>query len=217
MNLLAYLRYRKLLLKTRPRRYTNLFITIAKNRCRRILEVGTWRGIHAVQMIQTAIVHHAAKDIDYYGFDLFEELTEADLKAEFSKNPATYHAVQQRIQSTEANIHLYKGNTRITLPQAVDHIGVVDLIFIDGGHSIETITSDWNAVRRIMGKHTTVIFDDYYLNTEPEVEGVGCQTLITSLDRQAYEVEILQPTDSFVKDWGVLAINMVKVKGITTP
>jgi hypothetical protein len=62
-----------------------------------------------------------------------------------------------------------------------------------------------------MGQKTVVIFDDYYTNTEIEVEGVGCQTLIDSLNANDYEVQILEPMDSFAKEWGVLKINMVKV------
>ena len=58
---------------------------------------------------------------------------------------------------------------------------------------------------------TIVIFDDYYTNTETEVEGVGCQTLIDHLNADNYEVQILEPMDTFTKEWGVLKINMVKV------
>ena len=58
---------------------------------------------------------------------------------------------------------------------------------------------------------TIAIFDDYYTNTETEVEGVGCQTLIDHLNADNYEVQILEPMDTFTKEWGVLKINMVKV------
>ncbi len=46
---------------------------------------------------------------------------------------------------------------------------------------------------------TIVIFDDYYTNTETEVEGVGCQTLIDHLNADNYEVQILEPMDTFTK------------------
>ncbi|MGI0014018.1 MAG: class I SAM-dependent methyltransferase [Nitrososphaera sp.] len=206
-----YLRYRLLLLQTGSKRYANIFRIIYRNRYRRIVEIGTWNGVHAAQMIQTAAVHHLVKDISYFGFDLFEDLTDDELRREFSKRPASYKDVRRRLELTGANIHLYKGNTKVTLPQAIEHIGWADLIFIDGGHSIETITSDWNAVKTIMERNTTVIFDDYYSNKEPEVLGVGCQALIEELDRQLYEVEIVQPTDAFVKEWGILRVNMVYV------
>ena len=88
----------------------------------------------------------------------------------------------------------------------------IDLVFIDGGHSIETITSDWNCVKRIMNYKTVVIFDDYYNNTEPELEGLGCQSIIKNLDENVYDIEILEPEDNFEKQWGTLRVNLVKVR-----
>ena len=162
-------------------------------------------------MIQTAALHHSVKDIDYFGFDLFEEMTAEAMKGEFSKWPPSYDNVQLKLSQTGAHIHLYKGNTRATLPEVTGAIGKADIVFIDGGHSIETITSDWNNVRQLMDPHTTVVFDDYYSNSETEVEGLGCQTLIDSLDRDIYEVEVLAPIDSFPKEWGTLNVSMVRV------
>ncbi len=211
-NVLGHLRYRTLLWRIRPRRYANLFATLYDLRCRRIVEIGTWDGVHAEQMIQTATLNHPARDIDYFGFDLFEEMTAETMKGEFSKWPPSYENVQLKLSRTGASVHLYKGNTRTTLPEATEAIGKADLAFIDGGHSIETITSDWHNVKQLMDPHTTVIFDDYYSNSETEVKGLGCQTLIDHLDRDAYEVEVLAPTDSFPKDWGLLNVSMVRVR-----
>ena len=119
--------------------------------------------------------------------------------------------VQAKLNETKVNIHLYKGDTRSTLSQTKKSLGQIDFVFIDGGHSNETIRSDWNNVKDLMGEKTVVIFDDYYTNTEAEIEGVGCQNLIDSLNVKDYEVQILEPMDSFIKEWGVLKINMVKV------
>ena len=44
--------YRHLLLRTRPRRYAELFRTIYTRRCRSLVEIGTWNGVHAEQMIR---------------------------------------------------------------------------------------------------------------------------------------------------------------------
>ena len=211
-NVLGYLRYRTLLFRIRPRRYADLFSTLHAGRCRRIVEIGTWDGIHAEQMIQTAALNHSLKDIDYFGFDLFDEMTDEALKGEFSKWPPSYDNVNRKLTSTGANIRLHKGNTRTTLPEAIKVIETADLVFIDGGHSIETINSDWNNVKQLMTSSTIVIFDDYYSNSEADVEGLGCQTLVDHLDRNAYEVEVLTPVDSFPKEWGVLNVNMVRVR-----
>ncbi len=194
-----------------PRRYANLLRIIYENKCRRIMEIGTYNGIHASEMLAVSKIFYPAQTIEYYGFDLFDQLSEEKLKHEFSKRPPTLHEVQKRLNKTRANIHLYKGDTRYTLAETKNNQEQMDFIFIDGGHSIETINSDWNHVKELMGEKTIIIFDDYYTNAKSEVLGVGCQTIIDSLDTDIYDVQILEPMDTFPKEWGVLKINMVKV------
>lgn len=206
-----YLRYRIRLLR-RPKRYANLFATIYENRCRRLVEIGTWNGVHAQQMIRTAALRHPVGNVEYYGFDLFEQLTEEDYQREFSKRPPPLEEVRARLEDTGAQIQLFQGNTMDTLPQAVDTIRGSDLIFVDGGHSLETVASDWENVRRALAPHTVVIFDDYYHNQEPEVRELGSRPLLDSLDRSQYVVDVLDPVDEFPKEWGTLRISMVRVK-----
>jgi hypothetical protein len=211
MKLIRSLEYRRLLMRTRPRRYVNLFRTIYERDVRSIVEIGTWNGVHAEQMIRTASARADIGSIRYRGFDLFEDLTEEQFKQEFSKRPPSYQQVVERLQATGADVALIRGNTRDTLPRSGDILRAADLVFIDGGHSIETITADWNAVRAAMGPRTTVIFDDYYADPAPELNGLGCQSVIDALDRKTYEVEVLEPTDEFEKPWGVLRVRMARV------
>ncbi len=163
-------------------------------------------------MIQTASVHHSLPDIYYFGFDLFEDLSEDLLRKEGSKKPPPYSVVQHKLEKTGANIRLFKGDTKITLPRFISGIGEVDFIFIDGGHSVETIRSDWNHVKELMGKDTVAIFDDYYVNENPEIAGLGCQAIVDHLDQDLFDVNLLEPTDVFTKEWGELKIKMVMVK-----
>lgn len=209
--------YKKRILTIKPKRYRNLLKIIYGQRCKRIMEIGTCNGIHARQMIETASIFYPINKIEYHGFDLFEDDTKENLKKEFveTHKPPSHEEVKQRLQATGTIIHLYKGYTNNTLSEFLDKFDYnkqIDFIFIDGGHSIKTITSDWNYVKKIMSDKTTVIFDDYYSNEESEVRGMGCQLLIDKLDRNIYDVEILEPEDNFKKKWGVLRINMVKVK-----
>jgi hypothetical protein len=203
--------YRRLLLTTRPRRYAELFRTIYKRRCRSLVEIGTWNGVHAEQMIRTAASHFDVASVRYRGFDLFEDLTEEQLKLEFSKRPPGYEAVLERLRRTGADVGLIRGNTRETLPRSLDLLAAADLVFIDGGHSIETITADWSAVQRAMGPGTVVIFDDYYPEPDPALHGLGCQSIVDALDRSTYQVEVLPTTDSFPQTWGVLRVRMARV------
>jgi methyltransferase family protein len=207
----SQLTYRHLLLTTRPRRYTNLFKTIYQRRCRNLVEIGTWNGIHAEQMIKVAAARSGIASVKYTGFDLFEDLTEEQLRQEFSKRPPTYREVLSRLERTGATVTLYRGNTRHTLATARRELAEADLVFIDGGHSVETISADWQAVRETMGPRTTVIFDDFYPDPLPQLQELGCQTIIENLDRTQYSVQVLQPIDSFEKPWGTLRVQMVRV------
>ena len=212
MNVAKYVRYHTLAARIRPKRYRNLFRVIHERRCRCIIEIGTWNGVHAKQMIQTAAIHHPVETIKYLGFDLFEGLTDELLQKELSKRPPAFSEVQRLLAATGANIRLFRGNTRITLPNAVDALREGDLFFIDGGHSVETIRSDWSAIERALSRDATVIFDDYYMNDPSEVPGLGCQTIVDALDRTTYEVTLLDPVDEFPKSWGVLKVRFAQVR-----
>jgi predicted O-methyltransferase YrrM len=212
MNVVRYLTYTIRLARIRPERYRNLFRAIVQTRARTIVEVGTWNGMHARQMIETAAIHHPMRDIRYMGFDLFEDLTDELFQAELSKRPPKMADVQARLALTGAHVQLFKGNTRETIPQAVAQLREADLFYVDGGHSIETIRSDWEAIERALKPGAVVIFDDYYVNDPSEVEGLGCQSIIDALDRSRYDVELLDPVNEFRKDWGTLKIRFAKVR-----
>lgn len=212
MNVAAWLRYRLLLATLRPRRYRDLFRTVYSRRARRIMEIGTWNGVHARQMIETAAVSHPVREICYFGFDLFEALTDELLAREFSKRPPAQAEVQAVLEQSGARIRLHTGDTRTTLPVAADELTDIDLVFVDGGHAEATIASDWSNVERIMGPETVVLFDDYYVDPAPRLAGLGCQTLIDGLDRARFEVAFPGPVDVFPQSWGELRIRLARVK-----
>jgi len=211
MNTAAYIYYRALVFKKRALRYRALFETIYRNKCRRLVEIGTYNGVHAYQMIRTAMNHHSSGEIEYFGFDLFEDLADEQLTNELSKKPPSQATVRARLETTGARIQLFPGDTTETLPQSVGDIGTVDFVFIDGGHSVATIESDWGNVEKMMGEQTNVIFDDYYLNSDPEVDGMGCQSVVAGLDKSQFDVEVLPTENAFKKEWGTLRIKMVRV------
>ena len=162
-------------------------------------------------MIKVASSFHPTSNIKYYGFDLFEQLTKEKFEEEYSKFPPPYSVVSNRLRKTGANIRLYIGDSGEKLIEYKDELKEIDLVFIDGGHAIATIELDWLNVQNIMSDKTIVIFDDYYYNDEDQIKGYGCNQIIDNLDPQKYKIEILEPTDKFKKDWGILKVNMVKV------
>lgn len=208
------IKHKMRVLSIKPRRYRNLLDTIYNNQSKRIMEIGTYKGEHASQMIETAAIFNPKEEIEYFGFDLFELLTDEECEKELSKKPPAKAITEERLAKTGAKVKLFMGYTKDTLPKFVEEMKnqkPLDFIYIDGGHSIETIELDWNWVKQLMSKETTVIFDDYYSNDEKEIEGFGCQSLIHSLAKEKYSIEVLDPEDRFQKDWGTLKVKMVKV------
>lgn len=200
----------------KPARYRNLLTAIRRIHATSILEVGVYRGQRSKQMIEAAQIFSPGVRVRYYGFDLFEELTDELLKSEFSKRPPSQADIQAYLEQTGADIRLYKGFSQQTLPAFVaewKHNKVpIDLVFIDGGHAEETIREDWRNVEQLMGPQTVVIFDDYYKEDHSAHIGrAGCQYVIDALDRSVYDVRILEPQDRFQKEWGMLGINLAQV------
>jgi len=66
----------------------------------------------------------------------------------------------------------------------------VDLAFIDGGHSIETIRNDYEAVKGAK----VVVLDDFYVpqDDEPDITKFGCNALLSELD-DVLELPIKNP------------------------
>jgi len=201
---------------SKPRRYRNMIQATKKTHATSISEIGVNRGTRACQMIKASKVFSPGSQIRYYGFDLFEELTDELFKSEFSKRPPSEADIHAVLEGAGACIELYKGFSQKTLPVFVEEWKKdpkpVDIVFLDGGHAEDTIAEDWKNVSQVMGPQTVVIFDDYYkVDPSAHIGRVGCQYLIDSLDRSIYDVRVLEPQDVFQKEWGELGINLAQV------
>jgi len=192
-------------------RYAYLGATIQKYKAQTILEVGTWNGAHAKKMIEKAF--RSTSNVTYYGFDVWEQMDDKLMKFEVSKWPPAKSKVQAMLNTSGANINLIQGNTTETLPAFVkDNEGLkIDFIFIDGGHSFETIEADWNNVQDLIGENTVVIFDDYWYPPNGKEPTFGCSNLIDSLDRDKWQIVELPNSDSFAEHGRVHFIE-VKMK-----
>lgn len=189
--------------KKQPLRYQNLYIEIDRIKPKVILEVGTWNGEQASKMIREALKHN--NRIHYIGFDLFEEISNAQILEENSKKEkADFLNVLAKLEKIGgADIRLIVGNTRETLKHIPGQ--PVDFIFVDGGHSLETVASDWINLQKFIFPHTVVILDDYYPNDNTK----GCRKLTHSLNLDKWQVKWLEPVDEFENNFKV---QMVKVQ-----
>jgi len=202
------------------RRYNNLFRIIKERKCKKIVEIGTFNGVHAKQMIETAIESNGRENVEYYGYDLFEDLTDKKYDVEFSKNPSVKERVENilphielvktLLEETHIKFILFKGDSKITLPETRHLIQDADFVFIDGGHSKKTINSDWSVIKTIMNENTIVVFDDYYHSIHKEK--FGCNEIIDNLDRNIYDIEELHPIDYFPANGVEVQMIAVKLK-----
>jgi len=174
-------------------RYAQLLRIVAERKPKNIIEVGTWAGKRASQMIQRAAGYRPIETINYLGFDLFEEMTENLFREELSKIPPPMEVAERFLTATGAKIKLVKGNSAVTIPKENWDYKKADLIFIDGGHRADTIRLDWENVQQYINQDTRIVFDDYYLSLGQHLDGYGCNELMDELkDDPKWEVIIYQ-------------------------
>jgi predicted O-methyltransferase YrrM len=155
-------------------RYTQLIEAVRAKQPKVILEVGTWNGDRAREMLKAAPGAH------YIGFDLFEDATpETDAVEMNVKRSSKVTEVQQKLGERAT---LVKGNTRETLA-AFSWPELVDFVWIDGGHSVETVASDWANVQRLLASDAEVYFDDYYTGGIDTLK-FGCNTVVDELPHE---------------------------------
>lgn len=185
-------------------RYAQLLDVVDEIKPAEIVEVGTWKGNRAIQIIQQAAKNHPIGDVYYQGFDLFENQTGEQYRRELSKKGYPLNVVKKRLQATGAYIELVEGDTKETLHENLN--STAQLFFIDGGHSEETIRND-AAILYEMQRDAIAVFDDYYHSGKPA--GKGCNQVIDGLDLNQFQVTHL-PVRTVTEDGR--EIGMVKVK-----
>lgn len=158
-----------------PSRYENLCEVVqhsvkSTNRAY-LVEVGTWNGSRAVQMAEAAFAA-GAQYVGYVGFDTFDDGNDRVLEGH-TKVHASYDIVRMRLENyatlmarKEKTFHftLIKGNTTETLPKTRDLVRDATLAYIDGGHSLETVQSDYENLRHV----PYIVFDDVVKSEHPK-------------------------------------------------
>ena len=136
-----------------------------------VVETGTWNGGRAIEMALAAFEN--VDQFHYRGFDLFEEATDETDKVEINikQHNATElvarrlaeFAVKMEEKGKKFTYRLFTGDTKETMKEAT--FKDVDFAFIDGGHSYDTVNSDYYFLKDV----PVVVFDDFYSHEEKEI------------------------------------------------
>jgi len=156
---------------------------IKKARPKFFLEVGVFHGVTSRNVCE--MLHHLhGKDFKFTGIDFFsQELTSENehiptnkfsnpLKAIYYNyiartNPYSYQSVLKLLKKFEKNIKIIKGNSNQVLKEISDKF---DYVFLDGGHSYQTVKNDLNNLTQVVNNKGIIICDDYDLTYAPGVK-----------------------------------------------
>lgn len=161
------------------KRYNQLLQLIDLIRPQSIIETGVWNGHNGVRMLRRASLYNKCS---YRGYDLFEDATpELDAKELNVKHHNTVEDIQKlfKLELPDGSVTLYKGDTNSTLqPQTI-----ADFVFIDGGHSLDTIQNDYEKLSR----SKVIVLDDFYSPDDagrcPDISKYGCNRLVAGLKK----------------------------------
>ncbi len=196
------------------KRYKQLSEMISFYKCESLLETGTYNGGRAIQMADAAFEH--TDKVTYTGYDLFGTTTPELNKLEFnSKATNTTEAVVERLteyamekakEGKTFEFKLIEGNTNQTLKDKP----TADFVFIDGGHSYDTVSHDYKQLKH----NKIVVLDDYFSkdeqDREPEEEHRGVNKLWTESIKNREDAYVyVIPSNDPVMGGGITHLGVV--------
>tara|TARA_B100000780_G_C21074379_1_gene432473 strand:+ start:658 stop:1287 length:630 start_codon:yes stop_codon:yes gene_type:complete len=151
---------------------------IEKHKPKTFLEVGVFQGVTSKNVCKK-LYEINKKNFSFYGIDVFEDTdTNFDNREMTSKhnrlsNPLKHlifniilkknlysiESIYEFLKKFKNNVHLYKGLSDTELLR-ID-MSKIDMVFLDGGHSYETVKNDLSIILRGIKKNKIIICDDY--------------------------------------------------------
>jgi predicted O-methyltransferase YrrM len=208
---IEYLHYIRVKLKLN--RKSELLRIIKKQNPKSILEIGVDEGENALRLISAIPKKDNLSNIRYVGVDLFSLMTSDIARHEASQIPKSKQDVEFLITSNFPNIEfeLFEGNSNEILKTIKEKF---EIIFIDGGHSYETVKKDVELSESLLSDGGLIILDDY-TNRNAEVKaGYGITRLVSELDKNKWDIQISRLPDLFWHDWGLLITRLVILRKI---
>jgi hypothetical protein len=165
---------------------------IGDAKCSIIGEIGTHHGTTAYQLVThfAPLVEH----VNYYGYDIFDKVTgdrEFHKKERNGKGAGSITRAKERLNKAKQiyrniSYELYQGLTTDTLSVPKKF----DFVYIDGGHSYETVKHDYLMVKN----SKLIVFDDYKIP--------GVKKLVEEIKNFGVDVEIISTPSKHI--WAVI-------------
>jgi hypothetical protein len=176
-------------------RYDQLLAYIAERPSLSILEIGVARAANTMRML--AFADWLGGKPRYTGIDLFGSLTDQQFEKSYcsaNKRPMSRDATLANLRlllgdDIAGRIELLEGLSHNVLPRLLARGRKYDLIFIDGGHSYEDVSSDWLSCQQLLAPGGTIAFDDY--------PNWGVGPTVAEIDPARWQVRVLPQRDSF--------------------
>ena len=174
---------------------------ISLSKPKNFLEIGIFQGVSARNICELLYKIHK-DDFKYIGVDIFEfdetKKNETIPNINFKnplkqfyyryikrEKPYSLESVQNLLKKFKKNIEIFKGDSKSILPK-ID-LTEVDYVFIDGGHSYETVKSDLNNCKIVIENKGIVLCDDYDLSYAPGVK----EAIDEFVSKEQYNIKIL--------------------------
>ena len=158
----------------------NFLSLVEEYKPKNVLEIGVFCGVTSRNICELLKTNFGS-DFRYYGLDLFgstktssvDEIEPKFLENQKFSNPlkTIYYnfikkenlnskaSVQNFLKKFSQNIELIEGDTRVTLEKVP--LSEIDFVFLDGGHSYETVLSDLQKLYNNMKNNSRIVCDDF--------------------------------------------------------
>ena len=166
------------------------------------LEVGVFQGVTSRNVCEKLNLINDGK-FTFHGIDIFESTNSLIDKKEMTskhnklsnpfknflfniilkKNLYSLESIYEFLSKFRDNVHLYKGFSDSELPK-ID-LSTIDMIFLDGGHSYETVSNDLFIILKGIKKGKVILCDDY------DQESYGVKKAVDELKYQVSEIKEL--------------------------
>lgn len=188
--------------------FGQIFIDLVKERKpQNFLEIGVFTGVTARNICELLSLINNGK-FYYLGIDLFEDFEDAistEVVPEFLTNKQNFSnplkslfynfLLREKLNSLESvskflkkfgkNVELKKGNS-LDILKKID-LKIFDMIFVDGGHSYETVKFELSIILKNVNDNCLVICDDYI-----HAEAIGVKKAIDeSVREELYNFKVV--------------------------